>query len=349
MEAVFSDADDDIDSVEWFSSIVNRSADRGTDAGVDRVTLSAPNGASSTRAKVRVADVQGNAAERNCEVVFGPVLPVPRIPDVRAEEGEALTFTVTLEHAVDEALTLYYATYAASARDDDYDAHPPTALRFASGERTNTITVQTSEDDRVERDETLYVYLAESTDALRSDGYPVDYLARAAGTIADDDDETPEAALVPRIADVEAEEGEVLEFTATLDRAPDGALPFFYKTYWASAHYSDFEYSTGVLQFDRGVRTQTFRVQSIEDDEDEEDEEDEIFHVYVSESLGDLDTRMPARYLVRATGTIRDDDEARTLQLTWTVSFAPIVRCRGPYCIPSSSNASMRTSPDSFE
>ena len=305
MEAVFSDPDDDIDVVEWFSSITNRNPDRRSQGGLDRVTLGAPRGASSTRAKVRVTDVQGNAAERTCEVVFDRARPVALTSDVRAEEGEALTFTVDLYRLGDEALTLYYATYGASARDEDYEAHSPTALHFARGERTRTITVQTREDGRVERDETFYVYLVESTDALGSDGYPVGYLARAAGTIADDD-ETPEPVLVPRIADAEAEEGEGLEFTVTLDRAPDDAVTFYYATYGASAQEDDYDaHPATALRFAPGERTKTLTVQTSEDDEDETDE---TFHVYVTKSRGDLAGSTPARYLARATGTIRDDD-----------------------------------------
>ena len=51
-------------------------------------------------------------------------------------------------------------------------------------------------------------------------------------------------------------------------------------------------------------------MQSIEDDEDEEDE---TFLVYVTESPDDLTESSPARYLARATGTIRDDDGEDTV------------------------------------
>ena len=305
MHAELSDADNDIDTVEWYSSISNTSPDRETGAGTGSVTLSAPGDASYTRAKVRVVDERGNEAERNCEVVFDSGPPAPRIADVSAEEGEALTFTVTLDRAPDEAVMYYYATYRASARSDDFDGHFATALHFARGERTKPVTVQTTEDTRVEPDETVYLYLTETTGELVFSGLPVSYLARAAGTILDDD-EAGEAAPAPRIADAGAEEGEALTFTVTLDRAPDEAVTYYYATYRASARSEDYDgHFATALRFAAGERTKTITVQTTED---ARVEGDETFLVYLTESPGDLTASAPTRYLARATGTIRDDD-----------------------------------------
>ena len=116
----------------------------------------------------------------------GEAAPVPRIADVSAEEGEALEFTVTLRRTPSDTVTFYYATYRGTAGRDDYAGHFATALRFGSGERSQTITIRTTEDTEVEDDETFYVYVADSADDLTA-SVPVRYLARAAGTIRDDE------------------------------------------------------------------------------------------------------------------------------------------------------------------
>ena len=305
MQAEFTDGDDDIESVQWYSSISNARPDRETGAGTGSVTLSAPDDATYTRAKVRVVDARGNTAERNCPVEFDAAPPTPGIGAVSAEEGEALEFTVTLDRVADETVTYYYATYRSTARTDDYDGHLATELRFASGERSKTITVLTTEDTRVERDETFYVYITESTGDLPYSGLPSRYLARAAGTILDDD-ETGEAAPVPRIADVSAEEGEALEFTVTLGRTPSDAVTFYYATYRGTAGRDDYAgHFATALRFGSGEHSKTITVRTTEDTEVEDDE---TFYVYVTESTSDLTASAPTRYRARATGTIRDDD-----------------------------------------
>ena len=320
MQAELSDADNDIDSVQWFSNISNPSPDRVTGGDGTSVTLSAPVDALHTRAKVRVVDARGNEAERNCLVEFDSAPSVPRISDVSAEEGEALEFTVTLDRAPADALTYYYATYRADARDDDYDGHFATALDFAPGERTETITVHTTEDEQVERNETFYVYITESTSDHPFQGLPVRYLARAAGTILDDD-ETEEAAPVPRIADAGAEEGEAIEFTVTLDRTTADAVTFHYATYRGTAGSDDYDghYAT-TLRFGPGERSKTIAVQTTEDTQAEDDE---TLYVYVTDSGDDLTPSRPTRYLARATGTIRDDDPDATTACTGPTVHIP--------------------------
>ena len=191
MHAEFSDPDDDIESVEWYSHISNTRPEEVTGAGQRRVTLSAPGDASHTRAKVRVVDALGNEAERNCPVEFDPGPPAPRISGVRAEEGEPLVFTVTFDRAPAEAVTYWYATYRGTAESNDYSRHDDTALRFGPGERSKTITVATTADTRVESDETFYVYITDAVSKLPDSRRPTDFLARATGTIRDDDEESP--------------------------------------------------------------------------------------------------------------------------------------------------------------
>ena len=233
--------------------------------------------------------------------------PVPSIADAEAQEGETLAFTVTLDRTPAEPVTYHYATYPDTAASDDYTEHSATALQFTAGERSKSIEVRTTEDSQVEPDETFHVYITESAGDLTA-GAPTRYLARATGTIRDDDaaqDPRP----VPSIADAEAQEGETLAFTVTLDRTPAEPVTYHYATYPDTAASDDYtEHSATALQFTAGERSKSIEVRTTEDSQVEPDE---TFHVYITESAGDLTAGAPARHLARATGTIRDDDAAQ--------------------------------------
>ena len=109
-----------------------------------------------------------------------------RIADAGASEGEPLVFTVTLDLTPASTETYYYATYGATAGSEDYTGHSATELQFGAGERSSTITVRTTQDAQVEGDEAFYVYVTNSPGDLTA-STPTSYLARATGTIRDDD------------------------------------------------------------------------------------------------------------------------------------------------------------------
>ena len=237
----------------------------------------------------------------------------PRISSVSspsAEEGETLRFTVTLDRAPSETTTYYYATYRSTAQRNDYDGHLATPLVFRAGDRSQTIRVQTREDTQDENDETFEFYITDSRSDHPSSGRPSNYLARATGTIRDDDD----APTPPRISSVSspsAEEGETLRFTVTLDRAPSETTTYYYATYRSTAQRNDYDgHLATPLVFRAGDRSQTIRVQTREDTQDENDE---TFEFYITDSRSDHPSSgRPSNYLARATGTIRDDDDAPT-------------------------------------
>ena len=111
------------------------------------------------------------------------------IGDAEATEGNAITFTVTLTPAPTRSLTYWYATYQGSARGggEDYQGKFATALTFNSGETSKTIQISTIEDTEVESDEQFYIYITDASSKHPASGTPTDYLARATGTIRDDD------------------------------------------------------------------------------------------------------------------------------------------------------------------
>src|SRR5207245_1146231 len=135
--------------------------------------------------------------------------------DVTLAEGNSGTtsfgFTVSLSVAINQPVTVNYATGNGTATaGSDYAAASGT-LTFAPGQTSKTITVLVSGDRLGESDETFFVNLSSPTNGVIADG-------QGAGTIVDDE---------PRISigDVSLAEGNSgttpFTFTATLSAASD--------------------------------------------------------------------------------------------------------------------------------
>ena len=237
-------------------------------------------------------------------------VPIPGISRASAEEGNSLSFIVTLDQAPSNPVTYYYATYQGTARGGgtDYTGHYAAALTFSTGQTSRTITVYTTEDTLVESDETFYVYLTDDFSKHPYSGVPTDYLARATGTIRDDD-----TAPTPSISDASTEEGESLTFTVTLDQSPSSGVTYYYATYQGTARGDGTDYTghyATALTFNTGQTSRTITVYTTEDTESENDE---TFYVYLTDaSSKHPSSGLPTDYLDRATGTIRDDDTAST-------------------------------------
>ena len=126
------------------------------------------------------------------------------IADASASEGDAITFTVTLDKAVEGGFTV-----TPRFRDDtatsgtDYTANT-SALSFSgtAGE-TQTFSVSTTEDEDIEGNETFTVGLAVSSVSITA-------TSTATGTITNDDNAEV------TIADASASEGDALSFTVSL-------------------------------------------------------------------------------------------------------------------------------------
>ena len=163
------------------------------------------------------------------------------VADVSADEGDGLTFTVTLDKAIAGGLKVTPSfTDGTAVEGTDYTANT-TALTFAgtAGE-TQTFTVATTEDTVVEADETFTVGLAVS--GTTADVTDTD---TATGTITNDD-----GAAAVTIGDAAAEEGDALTFTVTLDKAVDGGLtvtPSF--TDGTAVEGTDYTENTAALTF----------------------------------------------------------------------------------------------------
>ena len=223
------------------------------------------------------------------------------VASARVLEGDAgtsdLTFTVTLGAASDRAVTVGYATVAASAvAGVDYTPAGGT-LNFAPGETSKAITVAVTGDVVDEGDETLSLALLNAQGAVLSGGAAT---LRVTGTIEDDD------ASEVSIASASVLEGDAgvsaLAFTVTLSAASTEAVTVDYATADGTAVAGvDYTPARGTLRFAPGETTQTLTVSVIGD---VVDEDAETFALTLSDPQGVTLSGGAA------TGTIEDDDEA---------------------------------------
>ena len=216
------------------------------------------------------------------------------INNASADEGDAMTFTVTLGQAVQGGLTVTPSYTNGTASSNDYTRNT-TALTFTgtAGE-THTFTVSTTEDGVVESNETFTVGLTVSGTLLS-----VTATDTGTGTINDDDGATV------TINDASASEGDSMTFTVTLGQAVQGGLtvtPSF--TDGTAIEGTDYDENTTVLTFTgTASETKTFTVST---DEDAVLEANETFTVGLTVS----GTLLSVTATDTGTGTINDDDGA---------------------------------------
>ena len=216
------------------------------------------------------------------------------VNDASASEGDGITFTVTLDEAVQGGLKVTPGYTNGTAASGDYTANTA-ALSFTGTEgETHSFTVSTKEDAVLEGNETFTVGLSVSGTSLS-----VTATDTGTGTINNDDS----AAVT--IDDANADEGNSMTFTVTLDRAVQGGLtvtPGF--TDGTAVEGTDYDKNTSALSFS-GTRgeTKTFKVQTTEDDAVEANE---TFTVGLSVS----GTSLSVTATDTGTGTISNDDGA---------------------------------------
>ena len=219
------------------------------------------------------------------------------INDASADEGDGMTFTVTLDKAVQGGLTVTPGYTNGTAADTDYTANT-TALTFSgTANETKTFTVQTTEDTVLEADETFTVGLSVSNSSVTSTD-------TGTGTIDNDDG----SGVI--VDDVAADEGESLTFTVTLTEAVQGGLTVTPDFTNVTASSTDYTENTTPLNFaGTANETQTFTVSTIED---AVVEGNETFTVGLTVSETSLDVTDDDT----GTGTINNDDVAVTAAVT---------------------------------
>ena len=226
--------------------------------------------------------------------------PSLTLADATADEGDDLSFTVSLGTASGRAVTVNYATSDGTAvAGSDYTAASGT-LTFAAGDMTKTVTVSTTEDELDEDDETFTFTLSSPGNAGLAGG---DTTLAATGTITDNDE--PPGTVSGEglaIADASATEGGSVSFEVTLTPVSGREVTVDWATSdGTAAAGSDYTAASGSLAFAAGDTAKTVTVSTTGDTLDEDDE---TFTVTLSN---------PGNALVgdaAATGTITDDDGA---------------------------------------
>ena len=205
--------------------------------------------------------------------------------------NSTIGFTVTLDEAATDTVTVDYATSDGTATaGTDYTSTSGT-LTFDAGTTSKTISVSIADDETDESDETFTVTLSNASGADLG-------TSTATGTI------TNRAVVVQTtptlsIAGGSGTEGDDdIDFTVTLDETAGESVTVDYATANGTAHAGDdYTAKSGTLTFSAGTTSQTISI-SIADDV--ENESDETFTVTLSNASGaDLGTKT-------ATGTIRN-------------------------------------------
>ena len=217
------------------------------------------------------------------------------VNNANADEGDSMTFTVSLGDAVQGGLTVTPSfTDVTAVEGADYDENT-TALSFTgTANETKTFTVSTTEDAVLEGNETFTVGLTVS-------GTTLDITATdtGTGTINNDDGATV------TVNDASASEGESLTFTVTLGEAVQGGLkvtPGF--TDGTAVEGADYDENRSALNFSGAKgETKTFTVSTIEDAVFEEDETFTVDLAVSGTTLGITATDTGA-------GTIDNDESA---------------------------------------
>ncbi len=232
------------------------------------------------------------AAITSSQTVTNNTLPELSIANASAEEGDAMTFTVSLSEQDSNAVTVEYATSVESSdtatAGTDYTTTSGT-LTIAANTDSNTFTVATTEDTTTEGDETFTVTLTSpsSNAALGT--------ATATGTIEDDDQPTFS------IAAADATEGSDVTFTVSLSPASTGATSVQYATSGGTATQgTDYTATSGTLSFAASDTSKTFTVAT---DDDNVDEDNETFTVTLTSPTGGA-----VLGTATAAGTINDND-----------------------------------------
>jgi Calx-beta domain len=214
----------------------------------------------SNASNATIADSQGSGIILNDDTP--PVVPAISIDDVTHTEGNsgttAYTFTVSLDQATTNTVTVDFSTANGSATiaDADYRAASG-SLTFNPGETSHTITILVNGDVTVESNENFLVNLSNAANATIADG-------QGSGIILNDD----AAPVTPAISinDVKQAEGDsgttAFTFTVSLDQATTNTVTVDYNSTDGTATLADNDYqlASGTLTFNPGETSHTITV-----------------------------------------------------------------------------------------
>ena len=222
--------------------------------------------------------------------------PALSIDDLTVAEGDAAQFTVSLDAVSSRDVTVSWSTADGTATaGSDYTAQSGQSLTIAAGDRSGTISVQTTTDSDDESSETFTVTLSNPVNATLDDATGKATISDANGTPA------------VSIDDITVTEGTMGLFTISLDAVSTQDVTVSWSTADGTATAgSDYTARTGQSTLQAGSLSTKFSVQTADD---AIDEANEAFTVTlgspVNATLGD-DT---------GEATITDDDAPPALAI----------------------------------
>jgi Domain of unknown function (DUF4347)/Calx-beta domain/RTX calcium-binding nonapeptide repeat (4 copies) len=226
------------------------------------VTLSSPN---LTTAPENSRITNGTATTT---IVNDDAQPIISIDDVNIFEGTTATFTISLSNSSSQAVTVNYNTSdgTATTADSDYTAINSTTVTFNPGETSKTFTVNTTNDNKFEADETVNINLTGATNAtVAANDTGVGVL-----TIVNND-----ALPTITINDVPTVEGNTATFTVSLSNPSSQVVTVNYSTSDGTATTADSDYTaitSTPITFNPGETTKTITVSTTTDTKFETDE-----------------------------------------------------------------------------
>ena len=236
-----------------------------------------------------------------------PDKPVLTVKNASLKEGaggttSTLNFEVTLSAASTHTVTVKASTSDGTAKaPGDYIAKTDFTITFTPGQTTQNFPVTLVGDNVYEGDEDFTVTLSAPSAGAKLAATPT-----AKGTILEDEDRP-----TLTVADAQANEGGVVEFTITLSAPIDHDVLLRYGTGDLTAKepgdYTKVLESTGVTL----PAGQTTKKVSVTTKQDTLDEYDELFAFVVQMIDGNFVTNPP----VTANGKIVDDDASPTISV----------------------------------
>lgn len=194
-----------------------------------------------------------------------PEISVHNSSALEGDDGSGeMVFTVQLNEATDQVVTVDYATLDGSAASStDYSAVGGTLI-FNPGETIKRVSVSLVGDLAEETDESFALNLSNATNASIS-------VAQASGTIVNDD--TPPTISINNVGTVEGNSGTTeLTFTVSLSHAGADTITVDYASADGSASGMDYVSTYGNLTFLPGQTTSSISVAVVGDTDFESDE-----------------------------------------------------------------------------
>ena len=229
-------------------------------------------------------------------------LPVTATFDAAAygsDEGGSVDVTVTLGDYFEKTVTLpLTVTGAGGATSADYSG-VPSELVFAPGETEKTFTVELTDDDVDDDDESVTLSFGTLPSAVKEGG------DHQTATVSIRDDDDPEVDVEFGAATYSADEGGSTTVTVTLSADPERTVIVpLTATGLGGVSIADYSGVPASVTFNTGETSKTFTFSATQDDVDDDDEN-------VKLTFGTLPDRVSEGTEAETTVSIGDDDDPR--------------------------------------